>query len=104
MPVIAALLFEFCLREMRQRTANRADRTLGALRWLRPAERFRVQLCMAADQQVTARKLPAGSGSMPQPGDCTTSACCSALTSRQPAPAWPLPAGSGGPNVARTGS
>jgi hypothetical protein len=56
MPVIAALLFEFCLREMRQRTANRADRTLGALRWLRPAERFRVQLCMAADQQVTAEE------------------------------------------------
>jgi len=56
MPVIAALLFEFCLREMRLRTANRADRTLGALRWLRPAERFRVQLCMAADQQVTAEE------------------------------------------------
>jgi len=56
MPVIAALLFEFCLREMRQRTANRADRTLGALRWLRPAERFRVQLRMAADQQVSAEE------------------------------------------------
>ena len=56
MPVIAALLFEFCLREMRQRTANRADRTLSALRWLRPAERFRVQLCMAADQQVSAEE------------------------------------------------
>ena len=56
MPVIAALLFEFCLREMRLRTANRADRTLGALRWLRPAERFRVQLCMAADQQVPAEE------------------------------------------------
>jgi hypothetical protein len=56
MPVIAALLFEFCLREMRQRTANRADRTLGALRWLRPAERFRVQLCMAGDQQVSAEE------------------------------------------------
>jgi hypothetical protein len=56
MPVIAALLFEFCLREMRLRTANRADRTLGALRWLRPAERFRVQLCMAADQQVSAEE------------------------------------------------
>ena len=41
MPVIAALLFEFCLREMRQRTANRADRTLNALRWMRPAERIR---------------------------------------------------------------
>jgi Protein of unknown function (DUF2637) len=54
MPVIAALLFEFCLREMRLRTANRVDRTLGALRWLRPAERFRVQLCMAADQRVSA--------------------------------------------------
>lgn len=56
MPVIAALLFEFCLREMRLRTANRADRTLGALRWLRPAERFRVQLCMADDQQVSAEE------------------------------------------------
>ena len=56
MPVIAALLFEFCLREMRLRTANRADRTLGALRWLRPAERFRVQLCMAADQRVSAEE------------------------------------------------
>jgi hypothetical protein len=56
MPVIAALLFEFCLREMRLRTANRADRTLGALRWLRPAERFRVQLCMAADQRVSAQE------------------------------------------------
>ena len=56
MPVIAALLFEFCLREMRLRTANRADRTLGALRWLRPAERFRVQLCMAADLQASAEE------------------------------------------------
>jgi Protein of unknown function (DUF2637) len=56
MPVVAALLFEFCLREMRLRTANRADRTLGALRWLRPAERFRVQLCMAADLQVPAEE------------------------------------------------
>jgi hypothetical protein len=54
MPVIAALLFEFCPREMRLRTANRADRTLNALRWLRPAERTRVQLAMAADQRVSA--------------------------------------------------
>jgi hypothetical protein len=54
MPVIAALLFEFCLREMRLRTVNRADRTLGALRWLRPAERLRIQLCMADDQQMSA--------------------------------------------------
>ena len=56
MPVIAALLFEFCLREMRLRTANRADRTLNATRWLRPAERFRVQLCMAADQRASAEE------------------------------------------------
>ncbi|HEU5387013.1 MAG TPA: DUF2637 domain-containing protein [Streptosporangiaceae bacterium] len=56
MPVIAALLFGFCLREMRLRTANRADRTLGALRWLRPAERLRVQLAMAADQQLPAQE------------------------------------------------
>ena len=56
MPVIAALLFEFCLREMRLRTANRADRTLNALRWLRPAERIRVQLCMAADHRMPAEE------------------------------------------------
>ena len=56
MPVIAALLFEFCLREMRLRTANRADRTLNVLRWMRPAERIRVQLCMAADQRVSAEE------------------------------------------------
>ena len=56
MPVIAALLFEFCLREMRLRTADRADRTLNALRWLRPAERIRVQFCMAADQRVPAEE------------------------------------------------
>jgi hypothetical protein len=56
MPVIAALLFEFCLREMRLRTANRADRTLSALRWLRPAERIRVQICLAADDQVSAEE------------------------------------------------
>jgi hypothetical protein len=56
MPVIAALLFEFCLREMRLRTANRADRTLSVLRWLRPAERIRVQICLAADDQVSTEE------------------------------------------------
>ncbi len=56
MPVIAALLFEFCLREMRLRTANRADRTLRALRWMRPAARNRVPRCLAADQRVSAEE------------------------------------------------
>ena len=41
---------------MRLRTANRADRTLNALRWMRPAERIGVQLCMAADQRVSAEE------------------------------------------------
>ena len=55
MPVVAAVLFEFCLRELRLRTlAHRADRKLSALRWLHPAERIRVQLCMAADEQLMA--------------------------------------------------
>ena len=55
MPVVAALLFEFCLRELRQRTmADRADRKLSAWRWLHPAERVRVQLRMAADEQLSA--------------------------------------------------
>ena len=34
MPVIAAVLFEFTLRELRLRTADRAGRRLAALRWL----------------------------------------------------------------------
>ena len=39
MPVVAALLFEFCLRETRLRTlADRADRRLSVLRWLYRAE------------------------------------------------------------------
>ena len=54
MPVIAAVLFEFSLRELRLRTAGRADRRLTALRWLRPAERIRVQLLLAADEQMSA--------------------------------------------------
>jgi hypothetical protein len=33
MPVIAAVLFEFTLHELRQRSAGRADRRLTALRW-----------------------------------------------------------------------
>jgi len=54
MPLIAALLFEFCLREMRQRTAGRADRKLSALRLLRPAELARVQLDLAGDSMLSA--------------------------------------------------
>ena len=55
MPVVAALLFEFCLRELRLRTrADRASRKPSALSWLHPAERIRVQLCMAASEQVSA--------------------------------------------------
>ena len=55
MPVVAALLFEFCLRELRLRTlAGRAGRTLSGWRWLHPAERVRVQLRMAADEQLPA--------------------------------------------------
>ena len=57
MPVVAALLFEFCLRETRLRTlANQADRRVNVLRWLHPVERFRVQLCMAADEHMSAQE------------------------------------------------
>ena len=54
MPVVAAILFEFCLRELQLR-AGRADRRLAALRWLHPAERVRVQLRLAADEHVSAQ-------------------------------------------------
>jgi Protein of unknown function (DUF2637) len=53
MPVIAATLFEFSLRETRH-TAARADRQLTGLRWLRPAERIKVQLQLAADKTLPA--------------------------------------------------
>ena len=53
MPVIAAILFEFTLRELQLR-AGRADRRLAALRWLHPAERVRVQLRLAADDHTSA--------------------------------------------------
>lgn len=54
MPVIAAVLFEFSLRELRLRTAGQADRRLAGLRWLHPAERIRVQMLLAADEQMPA--------------------------------------------------
>jgi hypothetical protein len=55
MPVIAAVLFEFCLRELRLRTlADRSGRRPSALRWLHPAERIRAQIYSAADGQIPA--------------------------------------------------
>jgi hypothetical protein len=54
MPVIGAVLFEFTLRELRVRSADRADRQLTALRWAHPAERIRVQLRLAADDRISA--------------------------------------------------
>src|ERR1019366_5116575 len=53
MPVIAATLFEFSLRETRH-IAGRTDRRLTGLRWLRPVERIRVQLQLAADETLPA--------------------------------------------------
>jgi hypothetical protein len=54
MPVIAAVLFEFCLQETRSRTTVRPGRRLGPLRWLHPAEAVRVRLRMAADEGLSA--------------------------------------------------
>ena len=56
MPVVGAVLFEFTLRELRQRAAGRADRQMAALRWLYPAERFRVQRLLAADERISAQQ------------------------------------------------
>ena len=53
MPVIAAILFEFTLRELQLR-AGRPDRRLATLHWLHPAERVRVQLRLAADDRISA--------------------------------------------------
>jgi hypothetical protein len=55
MPVVAAILFEFCLRELRLRTlANQPDRKLSTLRWIHPTEHLRVQLHMATDEHMSA--------------------------------------------------
>jgi Protein of unknown function (DUF2637) len=55
MPVIAALLFEFCLRELRLRTlSGRAGRKLSTWHWLHPAERIQVRTYMATDAQAAA--------------------------------------------------
>src|ERR1700756_1432949 len=55
MPVVAALLFEFCLREMKLRTrADQTNRKLSAWRWLRPAELIRVHMQMSANKQMPA--------------------------------------------------
>jgi len=54
MPVIAAVLFEFCLQENRSRAAVRRRQRLGALRWLHVKEVMRIHLRMAADQALSA--------------------------------------------------
>jgi hypothetical protein len=54
MPVIAATLFEFTLRELRARVAGRAGRTVAAISWLHPAEYARVKLMLAASPDLTA--------------------------------------------------
>lgn len=55
MPVIAATLFEFSLRETRH-TAGRADRRLPAWTWLHPAERLRAQTQLAIAGHLTAEQ------------------------------------------------
>jgi len=53
MPVIAAVLFEFCLQETRSRATARSGRRLGALRWARPGESVRVRIRMSADEALS---------------------------------------------------
>jgi hypothetical protein len=53
MPVIAATLFEFSLRETRH-TARRPEQRLTGLGWLRPAEQIRVRMQMSADDDLSA--------------------------------------------------
>lgn len=55
MPVIGAVLFEFTLRELRQRTSGRADRKMAGLGWLYPAERIRVQRLLASDERISSQ-------------------------------------------------
>ena len=87
MPVVAALLFEFCLRELRLRTADRADRSSARCGWLHPAERFRVQLCLAADEQhLGGGSHPPGPDRRRRQAAVPASARCSAPAGSQPGP------------------
>jgi len=52
MPVIAATLFEFSLRETRHTARGARQRPAGP-GWLRPAEQIRVRLQLSADENVT---------------------------------------------------
>jgi hypothetical protein len=54
MPVVAAVLFEFCLQETRARRAQCPGRRPSALHWLRPAERVRIHLLMSASSTLSA--------------------------------------------------
>jgi hypothetical protein len=54
MPLIAATLFEFSLRETRH-AAARPGRQLTGQRWLHPAERIRVQMQLVANETLTAQ-------------------------------------------------
>jgi hypothetical protein len=53
MPVIAAVLFEFSLRETRHLAAG-TRRRLAGLGWLRPGERIRAWLMLSADGAISA--------------------------------------------------
>lgn len=53
MPVIAAVLFEFCLQETRSRATARSGRRPGALRWARPGESVRIRIRMSADEALS---------------------------------------------------
>jgi hypothetical protein len=57
MPIIAATLFEFSLRETLRQTRHthgHPDRRLPLTRWLHPAETTRARLDLAADPRLTA--------------------------------------------------
>ena len=84
MPVVAAILFEFCLRELGLRTlaATGPAARSARWRWLHPAERVRVHLRMAADEQACPAEEPPGtSGPTARPGGSTSSGPRSTLTS-----------------------
>jgi hypothetical protein len=81
MPVVAALLFEFCLRELRLRTlTERAGRTLSPWRWLHPAELIRSRYAWPPASRPRRRQPPGMSGPITRPGGSTSSKPRSTLT------------------------
>lgn len=83
MPVIAATLFEFSLRETRH-TAQHAERILPGLAWLPPSSGFGCGCTSLPTGRLWPRRLPGGCGWSRLRGGCTFCVMFLPPSGRQP--------------------